>query len=1351
MKKLKVLLVDDSPLPLAVGKDVLESGGYEVITANDGVEALRLLSQHTFSAVITDILMPEMDGYSLCYKIRSNEKNDHIRIIIHSATYISCDDEKLALEFGADRVINKPVGMALFLDTVNEVISRPKKDKYKATPQTEMLEVSRLYNSQLIQRLEKSHYELQMAQRELLKNESQFRALVENINDAISLHDQYGNVLYQSPSVERLTGYSQEEAKSKKISDFFHPDDMPAILNQLQTVLQNPGIPVSSVKRFRHKDGHYIWTEGTTTNMLHDENVGAIVAGFRDVTMRKTAEEKIERNEKRFRALIENNFDAVSLFDEHGVVQYISPGAERMLGLTSEEAIGRPGTDFFHPDDVPEIRKRLESALQNPGKPIFRTNRLLHKDGHYVWVEGTTTNLLGDENVKAFVGNFRDITERKHAEERILKKQERLIAERERFSNLFLQAPSCICILKGENHVYEMANPLYLELTGKKDIVGKTAREVFPELMEQGFVGLLDNVYRTGIPVSGKEMFIQIDQLGNGVLTDHYMDFVYQPYKDHEGITEGIFFFANLVTEQVVARKKTEQHEKHFRALVENASDLIVLTDKNGNLTYVSPAHGKLTGCTAKDVMGKSFFSLQHPAHVSELKQQFKDLLNNPGVPMPRTSRFRRKDGTYVWVEGTVTNLLSDENVQSIIANFRDITAHKQHEEKLINANRLYAFISQINQTIVHVSNQQALFEKACSIAIEYGKFTMAWIGLFDNASDKITRVESCNIPGESYTLLADAACAQNAPPAYVRQTGRSFICNDIEKEPDPTLWKLFASKHGLESYMLLPIRKGGEIIGIFNFYSDKKDLFDETEIRLLEEATDDISFALDVFEKEKHRMEMEEKAKHSEMRLKQAQAIAHVGSWELDFSTGVALWSDEACRIYGFPLEENTQSFEAWKSSIHPDDREYVMKVTKEGEDKLSSSAFHHRIIRKDGTVRYIYSQALFEFDSDGRPTGLTGVAHDETEMKEAEISLAQSEGNLRLIMDMIPQKIFAKDTNGKFVFTNKSFAALYGVEPRDLINKSAWDRIYVKSELAGFMGEDKEVISYGRAITIPDQKFTDHSGNKLLFHTIKVPFTVAGTGELAVLGITTDITEQKRNEDERTKIIADMVHRNNDLEQFSFIVSHNLRAPVANILGLVNIMQTIGLEKDEVKNVTAFLDTAVKNLDNVIIDLNQILALKNNTGENRERINFADLLSEIRLSIDSLNNNEKVSITGNFSAAEEMTTVKSYLYSIFFNLILNAIKYRRLGVPPIIEITSSKINNRLKITFKDNGLGIDLKRIGSDLFRLYKRFHTHVEGKGMGLFMVKTQVELIGGEISVASHVNKGSEFTIEFEEPE
>ena len=196
---------------------------------------------------------------------------------------------------------------------------------------------------------------------------------------------------------------------------------------------------------------------------------------------------------------------------------------------------------------------------------------------------------------------------------------------------------------------------------------------------------------------------------------------------------------------------------------------------------------------------------------------------------------------------------------------------------------------------------------------------------------------------------------------------------------------------------------------------------------------------------------------------------------------------------------------------------------------------------------------------------------------------------------------------------------------------------------------------------------------------------------------------------------------------------------------------MQTIGLEKDEVKNVTAFLDTAVKNLDNVIIDLNQILALKNNTGENRERINFADLLSEIRLSIDSLNNNEKVSITGNFSAAEEMTTVKSYLYSIFFNLILNAIKYRRLGVPPIIEITSSKINNRLKITFKDNGLGIDLKRIGSDLFRLYKRFHTHVEGKGMGLFMVKTQVELIGGEISVASHVNKGSEFTIEFEEPE
>ena len=97
---------------------------------------------------------------------------------------------------------------------------------------------------------------------------------------------------------------------------------------------------------------------------------------------------------------------------------------------------------------------------------------------------------------------------------------------------------------------------------------------------------------------------------------------------------------------------------------------------------------------------------------------------------------------------------------------------------------------------------------------------------------------------------------------------------------------------------------------------------------------------------------------------------------------------------------------------------------------------------------------------------------------------------------------------------------------------------------------------------------------------------------------------------------------------------------------------------------------------------------------------------------------------------------------------MVINSIKYSKPDEQPLIVIKSKKENGKTILTFKDNGLGIDLKTKGNKIFGLYNRFHFHVEGKGMGLFMVKTQIEAIGGKITVASEPNKGTEFTIVFE---
>lgn len=1425
---------------------------------------------------------------------------------------------------------------------------------------------------------------------ELAKNEQRFRALIDNSFDLISMIDEKGRIIYQSPAGERMLGYEPGDTIGKAAIDFIHPDDGPEIIDGLAALLKNPGKTIFRTSRVRHKSGHYLWMEGTNTNLLKDENVQAIVGNFRDVTERKLAEEKAKKteanlkaifehslesfiltdadgvivelnnnaretnlltckeemkagrkmvdyivddrkqiflelldrvlsgesvrydqcfqdfsgehycfdfsinpvredgsikgmcftgrnvterklteqkiafSEMRYRALVENGSDAVVILSATGIPLYTSPSITRVLGYTEQEAMHLDLFSIIRPEDIEDTQKKLEEVLANPGVPVKgRTGQMLHKDGTWHWYESTVTNMLHNPAIGGIVDNFRDVTEKVNThlvlkqsqdqlqkimdnsldvictldengnflmtskaslrvwgyepeemvgrafrdlvteedraatiavaarvmmgndvvdfENRYIRKdgsivpliwsavwnpgertlfciardatekkrlEKTLEAERKRMAGLFAQAPSSMCILRGPDHVYEMANPSYLELSGKKDIIGKTALEVFPELVGQGFFDLLQHVYKTGLPFEGKEVLIQIDKAGDGKLTDYYFDFVFQPYKSGDGETEGVFFFANLVTEQVQARKKIEQKERYFRALVEHATDLIVLTDREGILTYLSPGLEKVTGFVPSDLIGKPFFSIMHPEQAQVSKKILEVLFANPGVPIPRVTSFIHKGGGYVWVEGTVINLLDEDGVNVIVGNYRDITERKMAEEKLLNANRLYSFISQINQTIVQAQDEREVFKEACRIAVEFGKFKMAWVGLVDEENGKINLMFSEGIPQVDVHLFEHVDYAKFGPQDHVMRTGSYYVCNDIESGQDVEGWRPFATRFGILSCMVLPIMKDGKIYGTLNLYSSLLNLFDEQEISLLEEVAGDISFALNVFENDRSRKQMEDDVRVSEMRLKQAQSVAHFGSWSLEFSTGISTWSEEFCHIYGVDPANNMQPQEAWWSFIHPDDREFILAVNKESQDTLSSSAFYHRIIRPDGTLRHIYSQTQYDFDDEGKPAGLHGVAHDITDRKEAEAALAQSEANMRLIMDLIPQSIFVKDIHGKYIFANKSFATLMGLSVEQMAERTIEEIIISNYNTEYLLTRDEEVLQKNATVVIPEFTFTDHDGNKRLLHINKGPFTVAGTKDKAVLCITEDITEQKAAEAERRQMLADIVQRNKDLEQFSYIVSHNLRAPVANILGLSELIKHPGLRLKETDELIGHLSVAAGKLDEVIMDMNNILQVKNTESKRRELVRFSDLVANIRMSIDRYMEREDVQLISDFSAINEMMTVKSYLYSIFLNLISNSIKFRQAEVKPVIEVTSTLRDNKVLLSFRDNGLGIDLKKRGEQVFGLYKRFHFHVEGKGMGLFMVKTQVESLGGKISISSEVNKGTEFLIEFE---
>ncbi len=346
---------------------------------------------------------------------------------------------------------------------------------------------------------------------------------------------------------------------------------------------------------------------------------------------------------------------------------------------------------------------------------------------------------------------------------------------------------------------------------------------------------------------------------------------------------------------------------------------------------------------------------------------------------------------------------------------------------------------------------------------------------------------------------------------------------------------------------------------------------------------------------------------------------------------------------------------------------------------------------------------------------------------------------------MDSIPQSISVRNFDGEFVFVNKRLAGLYGTTPEKLIGQSIRSVIPKENSEEEFVNRDREIIRTGEIKILPDLLFTDSTGNKRIFHITKVPYTLAGN-EKAILGIGTEITHQKQAEAERMKMMADIVQRNKDLEQFSYIVSHSLRAPIANILGIADLVKNENLGDDELSFLFNGLTESVIKLDDVVMDLNEITQLSHTISEFKEEVNFSDLLTDVKSGIGNLISTYDVCINADFVEAPSFHIVHKYMHSIFHNLITNSIKNKKTGSAVVCNIRSKKNNNCLELFFKDNGTGLDLTKTGDQVFDLYKRYHLGTAGnKRMGLFMVKAQVEDLGGQISVTSEVNNGTEFKI------
>ncbi|HOZ61133.1 MAG TPA: PAS domain S-box protein [Smithellaceae bacterium] len=419
MKKI-ILIVDDNSTNLYVLKSLLESEGMETITAKNGKEALAKARSHPPDLIVSDILMPVMDGYTLCRHWKSDDQLKHIPFIFYTATYTEAKDEKFALSLGADLFIVKPQEPEVLINMLLKFLSAQYVVKpAQLKPLGEEMEFFRQYNEILFSKLEKKMLDLETANQQLKMLEERYRLSFENTSDVIFIVDENLNILSMSQSAEKILGYKPEEFIGKLVTDMKHiftPASFERAIADAMLILKGETIS-AKIYEFMAKDGTIKIGEVSGSPITQKGQVTGFVSIARDITDRRRMEDELRNSAQKYRTILEDMNDMYYELDLKGNMTFFNKALLSLTARSPEELQGMNFRDYMSSEGSEDALK-IFGEIYKTGKPRLFVNEIVTKTGEVKYFE-SQAGLLLDENKQpiGFRGIARDITDRKKAQD----------------------------------------------------------------------------------------------------------------------------------------------------------------------------------------------------------------------------------------------------------------------------------------------------------------------------------------------------------------------------------------------------------------------------------------------------------------------------------------------------------------------------------------------------------------------------------------------------------------------------------------------------------------------------------------------------------------------------------------------------------------------------------------------------------------------------------------------------------------------------------------------------------------------------------------------------------------------
>jgi PAS domain S-box-containing protein len=518
-------------------------------------------------------------------------------------------------------------------------------------------------------------------------------------SESIAIADLKGKILDINEAGLRMYGLDDRaDLVGKDPFEIIVPEDQQKALESMAKILVEGSLKTVEYHILR-KDGRKALIE-TSVSLIRGEKgePKGIVAVARDITERRRMEEALRYSEEYFRALTENSSDGLLVLDGDGTVRYEGLSMERVLGFKAGEQIGNKAFQLIHPDDIPMVDKVLAELLQNPGASRQIELRNMHKDGSWRVLEVMGTNLLDNPAVRGIVINFRDVTERKKAEE--------ALHESERRYRLLAENVRDTIWTADLNLRLTYISPSHTHLTGYS--VEEALAQTLQEMMAPASLDLI---------AKGFAEELALEASGPGDLFRSRIFEVELNCKDGSTVPVEIkaTFLRGLVgqpvgvlgiTRDIRERKKAEEalrhSERRFRDIADNAFEWIWEVDPNGKYTYSSPTVEKILGYKPVEVIEKHFYDLLHPDDKERVEKETLEIFARKEPFRELIFKSLNKDGTTVWLSTSGVPLLDEKgNLVGYRGADTDITERKKAEEAIRELDRMKSeFISDISHEL---------------------------------------------------------------------------------------------------------------------------------------------------------------------------------------------------------------------------------------------------------------------------------------------------------------------------------------------------------------------------------------------------------------------------------------------------------------------------------------------------------------------------------------------------------------------------------------------------------------------------------------------------------------------------